>query len=71
MAKWHSCNICVHKHFKSGDLCSKLANHATKVNHLLDFENIKLTKSNCNNYKIRIFLERWFTSVQKSALNKA
>lgn len=53
----------------SSDLSSKFVNHTLEIGPVPDYENIKLIKSNCNNYKSKLILERSFTSLQRSVLN--
>lgn len=53
-----SCAIYLVEHkqpFKYDNLQKKLVNHSLDSSHIREFENIRISKSNCNNFKIRYF----------------
>lgn len=54
---WSNCLGERKQAFKSANLQSKLVNHAIFNSDFPDFKNITIIKSNCNNFKSRIFSE--------------
>ena len=55
--------------YKKGEPESKLLIHSLETDHVLNFDNHKYIKSNCNNYHSRIFLEGWYSRINKFTLN--
>lgn len=69
-----SCNISLEelKHVHtSGNLKSKIFIYWIDIDRIPDFENIKIVKSNCYNYKSKLFLEGLFARLHKIPLNEA
>ena len=57
--------------FKSGDIRSKLVNHALETDHVPDFGMATVLAAGINSYESRLLLEAIFTKLQPAPLNEA